>query len=162
MKFDIEVQYKPGRSIPVADALSRICTGSRDEKIAEPKPEHFTQHALSKTAECEINFIEGVKHDISCSTVKEEADKDPVYNMLKAYVHKGWPSSRKDCPEDLWDYWNFRCELTLNDGLVTKGDRLIIPQSLRPDVLKKIHVGHQGETKCILLARECLLARHNE
>ena len=26
--------------------------------------------------------------------------------------------------------------------------------SLRPDVLKKIHVGHQGETKCILLARE--------
>ena len=154
MKFEIEVQYKPGRSIPVADALSRICTGSRDEKIAEPKPEHFTQHALSKTAECEINFIEGVKHDISCSTVKEEADKDPVYNMLKAYVHKGWPSFRKDCPEDLWDYWNFRCDLTLNDGLVTKGDRLIIPQSLRLDVLKKIHVGHQGKTKCILLARE--------
>ena len=106
MKFDVEVQYKPGRSIPIADALSRIFTGDEDEKIATPKSENFTQ-PLSKTAAYEINFIEGVKHYISCSSVKEEADKDPVYNMLKAYVHKGWPNSRKDCPEDLWDYWNF-------------------------------------------------------
>ena len=37
-------------------------------------------------------------------------------------------------PEDLWDYWNFRCELALTDGLITKGDRLIIPQLLREDV----------------------------
>ena len=163
MRFDVEVRYKPGRTIPVADALSRICTGSSDEKIPTAKSESFvintcSQHPANSQsitpARCEINFIEGVKHDISCSTVKEEANKDPVYNMLKAYVHKGWPNSRKECPEDLWDYWNFRCELSLNDGLVTKGDRLIIPQSLRHDVLKKIHMGHQGETKCILLARE--------
>ena len=151
MKFDVEVRYKPGKSIPVADALSRVCVGKRREcdVMSSPDP------VLSRPkADYDINFIEGVKHDISHSKVKEEADKDPGYGMLKAYVHKGWPSARKECPEELWEYWNFRCELTLNDGLVTKGDRLVVPQSLRQDVLRKIHAGHQGETKCILLARE--------
>ena len=161
MKFDVEEQYRPGKSIPVADALSRICTENSKEITAPKKNTLLTQHTsagrdvgLNKTPTHEINFIEGVKHDISCETVKTEAEKDPTHNMLKAYVHKGWPSTRKECPEDLWEYWNFRCELTINDGLVTKGDRLVIPQSLRSDVMKKIHTGHQGETKCLLLAKE--------
>ena len=41
MKFDVNVQYKPGRSIPVADALSRICTGAVTKKIETPKPDGF-------------------------------------------------------------------------------------------------------------------------
>ena len=101
-----------------------------------------------------INFIEGVKYDISHAKIRQETEKDPAYSVLKAYVYKGWPNTRRDCPEELWEYWNFRCELTLSDGIVTKGDRLVIPKSLRQDILKKLHVGHQGETKCILLARE--------
>ena len=47
MKFDINVQYRPGRSIPVADALSRICTGSKNKNDATTKSDvSFTQHAL--------------------------------------------------------------------------------------------------------------------
>ena len=42
LKFDIQVQYKPGRTIPVADALSRVCFKPSERKItpepATPKP----------------------------------------------------------------------------------------------------------------------------
>ena len=73
--------------------------------------------------------------------------------MLKDVVFRGWPNLRKQCPRELWDYWNFRCDLVIDDGLVLKGDRIIIPQSLKKKVLEAIHIGHQGETKCLLLAR---------
>ena len=33
LKFDIQVQYKPGRTIPVADALSRVCFKPSERKI---------------------------------------------------------------------------------------------------------------------------------
>ena len=77
-------------------------------------------------------------------------------NLLKNVIYRGWPEYRKQCPQELWDYWNFRCDLVLEDGLILKGDRMVIPKDLQENVLKAIHRGHQGETECILLAREAV------
>ena len=60
----------------------------------------------------------------------------------------------KQCPKELWDYWNIRCDVVLEDGLILKGDRVVVPESLRGQVLEATHTGHQGETKCLLLARQ--------
>uniref|UniRef100_A0A3B3I7K6 Gypsy retrotransposon integrase-like protein 1 n=1 Tax=Oryzias latipes TaxID=8090 RepID=A0A3B3I7K6_ORYLA len=79
---------------------------------------------------------------------------DPTMNMLKDTIYKGWPQYRKQCPLELWEYWTFRCDLVLEDGLILKGKRIVIPKALRNDILDILHTGHQGETKCILLARE--------
>ena len=51
-------------------------------------------------------------------------------------------------------FWNFRCDLALEDGLALKGSRVVIPKAMRGQVLQAILLGHQEETKCILLARE--------
>ena len=48
----------------------------------------------------------------------------------------------------------FRCDLVIEDGLILKGDGIIIPEILRGQILDALHTGHQGETKCLLLARE--------
>ena len=72
------------------------------------------------------------------------------------------PEQRKQCPAELWEYWNFRCELVIDDGLVLKGNRLVIPEELRTDVLKAIHTGHQGETKCVLLAHETVFLTRDD
>ena len=39
-------------------------------------------------------------------------------------------------------------ELSVNKGLLLRGNRLVIPSNLRPNILDKLHVGHQGITKC--------------
>lgn len=51
-----------------------------------------------------------------------------------------------------------REELTaIDDYLVLKGDRIVIPNTLRPEVLKIIHQAHLGQEKCLLRASTCVL-----
>ena len=42
----------------------------------------------------------------------------------------------------------------MENGLITKGARLIIPSTLRRKVLEQIHKGHLGIEKCMLKARD--------
>ena len=143
LRFDVHIQYKQGRSIPVADALSRVC---------HKKAAHNTENMIEDSAsQCNIHFI---STPIDLTAVKSSAAQDPTMNLLKNTIFNGWPPYRKQCPQELWEFWNFRCDLTLEDGLVLKGNRIVIPSSTRDQVLQAIHLGHQGENKCILRARE--------
>ena len=40
------------------------------------------------------------------------------------------------------------------NGVLLKGNRVIIPKSMQAEVLMKIHTGHQGIEKCRLRARD--------
>ena len=51
-------------------------------------------------------------------------------------------------------FWNHREDLSIENGLITKGARLLIPSTLRIKVLKQIHDGHLGIEKCMLKARD--------
>ena len=139
LRFDIQVKYRPGKTIPVADALSRIC-------LKENRNEAPQQHS--------VNFITANTKIMNTERIREAITADPTMSLLKDTIYKGWPEYRKQCPTTLWEYWTFRCDLILEDGLILKGDRIVIPEALRPSVLETLHTGHQGETKCILLARE--------
>lgn len=44
--------------------------------------------------------------------------------------------------------------VALEDGLILKGDRIVVPESLQAQALESTHTGHQGEAKCLLLARQ--------
>ena len=45
-------------------------------------------------------------------------------------------------------------DLSMENGLITKGARLLIPSKLRKKVLEQIHDGHLGIEKCMLKARD--------
>ena len=137
LRFDINVKYKPGTKVPVADALSRVCI--------QPAPNHVKH---------EVSFVSGIECPIDIKRIKEECSKDPEQNILKEVIHSGWPEQRKQCQHELWDYWNYRCDLVLEDGLILKGNRIVIPGSLRSEILKALHTTHQGESKTLLLAKE--------
>ena len=49
-----------------------------------------------------------------------------------------------------------RDELTVQDGLVFKGNSVVIPKSLRADMKLKIHSSHLGIEACLRRARECI------
>ena len=86
----------------------------------------------------------------------EESSKDPTFTLLKHYMNMAWPSECRMLPQELHTFWNFREDLSMENGLVTKGARLLIPSTLRRKILEQIHDGHQGIEKCMLKAREAV------
>ena len=92
--------------------------------------------------------------DLQC--FKEESVNDPEQHLFKHTIHNDWPDQRKQCQHELLDYWNFRCDLVLDDGLILKGHRIVLPKVLRKEVLQALHSTHQGETKFLLLAKESI------
>ena len=81
---------------------------------------------------------------IDIDLVKSASAKDSTMQLLKNTIYNGWPGYRKHCPKELWEYWNIRCDLVLEDGLILKGDRVVVPESLHTRVLEAMHTSHQG------------------
>ena len=53
-------------------------------------------------------------------------------------------------------YFSYRDELTVQDGIILRGDRIVIQQSLRQDLKTKVHAGHQGVNSCLRRARDLI------
>ena len=60
---------------------------------------------------------------------------------------------RNDCPHNLRKYWTFRDELSILDGLVLKGIRIVVPVQCQAEVLGKLHEGHFGIDRTKLRAK---------
>ena len=59
----------------------------------------------------------------------------------------GWPSTQSDCVEQVRSYFTFKEEISSLDGLLFKGQRLIVTTKLRHRTLQVLHRSHIGITK---------------
>ena len=138
-----DVQYKKGMEIPLADALSRVTpTPVEEDGIQLPivAVNLITSNLPVSSTEIEL--------------IHEETSKDPTLTLLRCYIHMGWPNDHRMLPQELYTFWNYREDLSMENGLFTKGARLLIPSTLRKKVLEQIHDGHLGIEKCMLKVRD--------
>ena len=82
--------------------------------------------------------------------------QDPVMQILTDTVLEGWSEDKTKLSPDLRIYWPFRDEISVIDGLLFKGPKVIVPSALRAEMLDKIHEGHLGMVKCKQHARDIL------
>ncbi len=143
-RYDCEVAYKPGTSIPVPDTLSRA--------PLEDKP---TTETVSVN---NVSFIP-IK-DKRLEEIRNATSNDPDLSQLKNAIMKGWPNSKDELSEVLIPYFTYRDELTVQDGIVLRGERVIIPLSLRKEMKEKLHVGHLGINSCLRRARKLIFWPH--
>ncbi|XP_062603618.1 uncharacterized protein K02A2.6-like [Saccostrea cucullata] len=141
-QHDLVVKYKAGKELYIADTLSRS-TGSDP---AEEQEEQYEVHVIETIPVSQEKVM----------LFQSETKKDPVLMKLKDTVLQGWPTNRKDLDSELTPYWNFRDEISIVDGLLLKGDRIITPEQLRPQMLKILHSSHLGQEKCIQRAKSTL------
>ena len=72
---------------------------------------------------------------------------------LKGYISTGFPCDKKNPPTDLHEFWPHIEMLSIESGLITCGNRIIVPKEMRPEILQYVHEGHQGKERCLLRAR---------
>ena len=82
--------------------------------------------------------------------------QDDELALLKHTFTQGWPSNIKEVPTVLQSYWTFREERTVEDDLILKGTRIVIPTKKHEALLKLIHEGHLGLNKCKLHGKETI------
>ncbi|CAH2085985.1 unnamed protein product [Euphydryas editha] len=83
-------------------------------------------------------------------------NSDSELQILKKYCQDGWPTSKNQVDPLLKSYWNIQAEIHVINNLLFKNDKLIIPKSMQNEMLRKIHEGHQGISKCLNLARNII------
>lgn len=87
---------------------------------------------------------------------QEKTKNDAVLQQLKQTIELGWPESRKAVPSEVRAFYSYRDELTVQDEIFFRGDRIIVPAAMRSEMLKKIHASHIGIKGCPRRAREIL------
>ena len=105
----------------MADALRRVCPiQSNNSKIKESNIDVIPVHHITQSAPVSKARL----HELRLAT-----QSDPTLCSLTKTKHEGWPQSRKGCSEQLLEFWNFRQEISEEDGILYKNHRLIVPHS---------------------------------
>ncbi len=86
--------------------------------------------------------------------IQRETMNDMQLQTLKTTVLNGWPDSRAEVNPSIHQYWNFREEISVFNGVLFKGHRIIIPVSMRETMLLKIHASHLGIDACTNKAKD--------
>ena len=84
--------------------------------------------------------------------LRKSTVQDNQLTRLSCYINTGFSCEKKNLPADLQEYWNFRDTLSIKNGLITCGSRIIVPHEMRVEMLQYIHEGHQGKERCLLRA----------
>ena len=141
-KYNYDIKYSPGKTMVLADTLSRAYQPRQPDNI-----EGYEEVNM-------VNFLP--IRDERLEQLKLETDQDEILQMLKKSIIRGWTDERKQLPEQLTPYYSYRDELAVQDGLVFKGNRIVVPQKLRKEMMTKVHSSHLGTDGCLRRARECL------
>ena len=136
-KYDLD-----GKQQVISDCLSRA-------PISDTAPASEPEDVIG------INRIENLGFESSTlKRFKETSSNDETSRVVMEYVLKGWPSEKEQVDELAREYWSFKEELSVEDGLLFKSDRIVVPRSLRAEVLDEIHGAQMGESKSLSFARD--------
>ena len=92
---------------------------------------------------------------LTAAKVKQQTDRDPVLCKVKRYTQHGWPDQlNSQEAAELKPFFHRKTELSLDDGIVLWGNRVVIPSCFHANVLEVLHSTHIGISRMKSLARQ--------
>ena len=141
-KCDLEVKYEKGNKMFLADTLSRAFLPAPEQDESEFETINMFKYLpVSKERLLQI---------------QRDTEADESLQVLKAVIQKGWPEHKSNLPSIISPFFNMRDELSIQDSLIFKGERVVVPRASRSELLKRIHSSHLGVNGCLKRARECV------
>jgi transposase InsO family protein len=138
--YDYQLQYHAGTSHSNADALSRL-----------PLADTYENAPMCGDVVLLINHIED-NTTLSVKLIKLWTQKDLTLCKVYKLLCDGWPGDL-DIEQSLQPYAARKDELSIEDGCILWGNRVVIPPNGQKRVLDELHTAHPGVSKMKVLAR---------
>ena len=136
-QYNVHKNYLQGKANVIANAFSWVSPLTIESNVYTHLNIIHIQH-ITNIAAVSPTKLQGL-WTATC--------QDRVLSSLMQAVYHRWPESCKCCNPDTIEFWNNRNEISLKDGLLFKGNRLIIPQTEWQKPLWVLHLGHYGIEK---------------
>nr|VZI00654.1 unnamed protein product [Spirometra erinaceieuropaei] len=144
--YDFDICYCRTTDFGQADALSRLTSSQQepeeDTVIADISIKDDVRRQLS-------DAIRGIP--VTAADIRRATEQDPVLRQAITYVQTCWPTTV--LAGDLRQLFLRRASLSVVDSCLTFADRVVIPSSLRPTVLRQFHAAHPGTSRMKSIAR---------
>ena len=135
--YDYVIDYRPGSKHANADVLSRL-----------PLPDEPATVPLPGELVCLVEMMQATS--LSPELIRRGVDRDPLLSRVKENVRQGW----KDTDDgEMRPFQNRKLELSLQDGCLLWGSRVIVPPSERERIVSLLHEGHPGIARMKARAR---------
>ena len=144
MRYHFTISHVPGKDLHIADTLSRAPTSQSTLTDAQF---HWKVDVIHLVTDSLLITEERLLH------IRRKQEEDAVCQELKQYCLNGWPESSKVkgfvklCQP-------ISSEISIQDGLPMRNNRIIIPSQMRQEILERIYTSHQGIHKCREQARQ--------
>ena len=164
--------YVPGRELGGTDALSRY--GVRHSECndlvaglssSSEQPISLRKHLVGLLAiedseqsgdmDDGVNAIGTNSGRITWEDVKKATESDQTCKLLRAWM-TGADPGLTELSEEVKPFHRYKSELSIEDGVILFGNRMLIPNALRPLVLHTLHSSHQGSTSMLLRAERSM------
>nr|VZI02168.1 unnamed protein product [Spirometra erinaceieuropaei] len=146
LDYDFDIRYCRTTDLGQADALSRLISNQQepeeDTVIAAISIEDDVRRQLS-------DAIRGIP--VTAADIRHATEQDPVLRQAITYVQTCWPTTA--LAGDLRQLFLRRASLSVVDSCLMFADRVVIPSSLRPTVLRQFHAAHPGASRMKSIAR---------
>ena len=164
LRYRFQMVYIPGVRNHTSDALSRHPSGTRTPprlhlqddlatpaltcpstgpldaaSVSETHHPGDEDHGLAIALCAAISIAPINWEDLQIATAADATLQDLIY-----YIEEGTPTDKNMLPPAIREYHQYLQDLSVVDGVVCRGERLIIPTSLRPSCLTALHAAHQG------------------
>lgn len=135
-RYDITFCFVKGEHLYLADTLSRAHLSSSENA----RPRILQVHDF------------GVP-DVRLEEIRNESLQDQTMQTLMDVVLKGWPDHKSEIPHCILPYFDIRDTISVDQGILVKGESVIIPLALRTSIKQKLHSAHLGNDSMLRRAR---------
>lgn len=141
LRYDVKAEHVPGKNMVVPDTLSRA-----------PSPLVAASTEIAEDIQVALAAVtDALASPHLQQRIAEATASDPILSAVARYTVQEWPQT---VPSPLLPYHQERGHLSLVNGILSHGLRLVIPATLQPEILVKLHEGHQGMTKTKARAKD--------
>lgn len=120
-----------------------VCQLNREEEVF---------HTLAETNQPDYMNLSGSSQE----QIRKATQCDSTLQCLASTILLGWPEVKTEVPIQIRQFWSFRDELVVHNGIIYKGMKVFIPEILRKTMITKTHSSHLGRDGCIRRAKDVL------